>query len=149
MTFRRAMSVTATILGLFGIYLFAYSTYVLWDYHTVEIRETFDRDSHGMSLVIGYTFIFFLGTVTFGLGIVAWFSRQVTESKAQDALTLGLFLSCLCGLLVSLYLQIKYWQTNWGRFYIAIFVTLVLILGYKRFLRNSTSEGHGTSSQGH
>ena len=115
MTFRRAMSVTALILALFGIYLFSYSTYVLWGYHTFEIREAFDRDSHGMSLVIGYTFIFFLGTVTFGLGIVAWFSRQITEPKAQDALTLGLFLSCLCGFLVSLYLQIKYWANELGQ----------------------------------
>ena len=112
MTFRRAISVTALILGLFGIYLLSYSIYVLWDYRIVGIREAFDRDSHGMSLVVGYTFILFLGTIAFGLGVVAWFSRQITEPKAQDALTLVLFVLCLCGFLVSLYLQINYWQTN-------------------------------------
>ena len=66
------------------------------------------RDSHGMSLVVCYTFILFLGTLTFGLGVVAWFSRQITEPKAQDALTLGLFVLCLCGSYLA-------WNTKGGK----------------------------------
>lgn len=131
------MILTALILGLFGIYLLSYSAYVLWEYHVVVIREALERDSHGMSRVVGYTFVFLLGAMSFGVGVVAWCSKEITDTKARHALTLGLFVLSLCGFLVSLFLQIHYWETRWGKLYLATFIAVGIILGYKRFIRNA------------
>lgn len=136
MTFRTAMTISAGIFVGFTIYLSCYGAYILWNYHIVIIPEAADADSHGMSRLVGYTFGLLLAAVLLGLAALVWFCKDIVDTKAQQAITLGLFFLSALALLSSLLWQLIYWQANWGKFYVATFSVLTLLFGYVRFIRS-------------
>jgi uncharacterized membrane protein YphA (DoxX/SURF4 family) len=44
----------------------------------------------------------YFGVALVGMGLVTWFARNSEKSQAQDAITLGLAISYIVGLLLSL-----------------------------------------------
>ena len=132
--FRLAMTLATIVLILFAVYLLSYGTYVLWDYHRLAIPEAMERDAHGMSRLVGYTFILLLGVMSFGLGLLAWFSKDIADPQSQQVLTLSLFTINGLAFLLSLFCQIHYWESKWGRLYVATFFVVMVIFAYVRLI---------------
>ena len=139
MTFRLGMTIAAFISVLLGLYLLVYSGYVLWEYQVVFIREAGERDAHGMSRLVGYTFMLVLGVLSLGLGTITWVCREIVDTKAQGLLTFGLFNTTGLGFVAMLVSQITYWETKWGQLYAATFLLLTLVFGYLRFIKRAGS----------
>lgn len=126
MKFRSLMGVAAIVSFLFGAYLLWYGTVVLSGYSTASIPEVAAQDSHGMSLLAGYTLIRMLGALICGQGLLLWFIRNTTDQQTQWAVTLGLLLTNLFALTLALFQQNVFWRTEWGKLYIALFLFLSL-----------------------
>ena len=87
MKYRSVMSVGAVAAFLFGIYLLWYGTAVLSMYEAVSIKEAAAQDSHGMSLLVGYTHVRMIGTLVLGLGLLTWVIKGVSDPRACRAVT--------------------------------------------------------------
>jgi hypothetical protein len=89
MRYRSLTTIAAAIMLLFEIYLLWYGSHFLWNYTVLHIPEIEERDSGGMSILVGYTFIIMLGMMVFGSGLLIWFTRTITNVEAQRAVALG------------------------------------------------------------
>jgi len=77
----------------------------------------------------------FFGVSLIGIGLVTWLARNVADAQAIDAITLGLLISDVIGLVVSL-LGVLGGVMNalgWGA--VAIYLLLTLGYGYFRFFK--------------
>ena len=137
MTYRLGSTVAAAILIIFAVYLLSYGSYVLWDYHRIVIPEATDRDAHGMSRLVGYTFILLLGIMSLGLGFLALLCKDIIDPRAQQKIASGLFTVSGLSFSLSLFCQIQYWASNWGQLYLGTFALVTIIFGYVRFIRRS------------
>ena len=134
MTFRRVAVLLALILVIFGLYLLQNATYVLWDARGLSFAELVERDAHGMSNLIGYTFMLMFGLMVLGLGLISWSCRHVLDLKSQKAISLTYFILGIGATSLAIFGQRVYWQSGWGRLYIIFFLLMTLLSGYFRFL---------------
>ena len=139
MKFSLLIKVIAAVTIIFGIYLLHYGAFCLWQYQDLLIPEVVEKDAHGMSRLVGYTFILLLGVVVLGLGSVLFMLRNLADGAVQKSVSSGLLIAFALAFLMSLYLQIVYWEAGWGRLYVGVFLLLALASGYFRFIRQRVS----------
>ena len=132
MKFNLLIRIVSLVTILLGIYLLCYGAFGLWQYQAALIPEAVEKDSHGMSRLVGYTFILMLGVLVLGLGVFSFLLRRITDVALQTSVSLGLFVAYCLAFLMSLFLQLVYWETGWGRLYVAVFLFLALVCGYFR-----------------
>ena len=83
--------------------------------------------SAGASLMAQY-----FGALLIGTGLLVWIARNVTDPEALWAIILAYFICDLIGLIVSLVGTVSGVMNNMG--WVAVFVYLLLTLGYGYFL---------------
>jgi len=77
----------------------------------------------------------FFGLSLIGIGLVTWFARNAEESLARGAITLGLFLSDIVGIVVALRGTLAGQMNVLGWLAVGIYVLLTLGYGYFRFFK--------------
>jgi len=137
MTFRRVAVLIALVLFIFGLYLLQYVAYVLRESRGLYFQEGIARDVHGMSQLIGYTFMLMFGLMVLGLGLISWSCRHVPDLKSQKAISLAYFILGIGATSLAIFGQRVYWQSGWGQLYIVFFLLMTLLSGYFRFLHAS------------
>lgn len=145
MNYRSLMAAAAAAAALFGTYLLWYGTATLSEYVAVPIREAADPDSHGMSVMVGYTMIRLVGALVLGLALPAWLARGLAEPRARRAVALGLLCPSLLGFAASFIQQGLYWGTAWGRLYVAAFLLLSAIFAGALLTSGPVSPGPGAA----
>ena len=72
----------------------------------------------------------YFGVALVGMGLVTWFARNSEKSQAQDAITLGLAISYIVGLLLSLRSNLAGQMNALGWLPFVIYLLLSVMLGY-------------------
>ena len=139
MNFSYLIKIISAVTIIFGIYLLCYGAFCLWQYQGVLIPEAVEKDAHGMSRLVGYTFILMLGIAVSAFGLFVFMIRNVMDSFVQNSILSGLFVAYALTFLSALYLQIYYWGIAWGRLYVAAFLFLAFMSGYFRFFGRRAS----------
>jgi hypothetical protein len=134
MSYKLVMKFAATIMAIFGVDLIQDAAYCIWSYSVETIPSIMDKDAHGMSAFVGYTFVLLLGVVMLGLSILTWFVRKAANYELQRALTLGFFILSSSAFITTLIQQITFWHAQWGELYMTLFLLLSLLFGYCRFI---------------
>ncbi len=75
----------------------------------------------------------YFGVALIGLGLVAWFVRDITDPPMKDGITLSLFLSSLVGFVLSLQATLSGQMNAVGWLPTAVYLLLSLGFGYFRF----------------
>ena len=75
----------------------------------------------------------FFGVALLGIGLVTWLARNSEESQARDALTLGLPISYIVGLILSLQSTLTGQMSVLGWLPVAVYFLLIAGFGYIRF----------------
>ena len=75
----------------------------------------------------------YFGVALLGIGLVTWLARDANESKARDALTLGLPISYIAGLVLSLQATLSGQMSALGWLPVVVYTLLILGFGYVRF----------------
>jgi len=75
----------------------------------------------------------FFGVALLSTGLPAWLARDSEESKARDALTLGLLLSFIVGLVVAVQATLSGQMNALGWLPAALYLLLIIGFGYFRF----------------
>ena len=75
----------------------------------------------------------YFGVGLLGIGLVTWFARNSDKSQAQDAISLGLPISYLVGLVLSLQATLAGEMNAVGWLPVVIYLLLILGFGYFRF----------------
>ncbi len=73
----------------------------------------------------------YFGVALLGIGLVTWLARNSDESHARDAMTLGLPISYVAGLLLSLQATLTGQMSVVG--WLPVVVYLLLVAGYSYF----------------
>lgn len=141
MTFNRLMKITSLVTLIFASYLIAYGGYALWELHLLQLPEAFERDAHGMSRVVGYSFIVMVGTIVLGIGLVAWLVRSTREEASRKAITVGFLSLNSLTLIVSFIIERFYWRTNWGKLYVLVFSILTVAFIYRLLVARRVESG--------
>jgi len=123
---------------LLGIYALQYGVYCLWDYRDLVIPKAIEKDAHGMSRIVGYTFVFLLGVVLSALSFLIYSVRNVSDTQSQDSIGLCLLLMNSLACAACVYLQTTYWgwDSGWGRLYIGTFFVLAGLSAVGRFAKS-------------
>jgi hypothetical protein len=75
----------------------------------------------------------YFGVALLGIGLVTWFARYADESKARDAITLGLPISYIAGFVLSLQATLAGQMNALGWLPVAVYLLLMIGFGYFRF----------------
>ena len=75
----------------------------------------------------------YFGVALLGIGFVTWLVRNADESKARDALTLGLPVSYIAGFVLSLQATLAGQMNALGWLPVAVYLLLIIGFGYFRF----------------
>jgi hypothetical protein len=75
----------------------------------------------------------FFGVALLSTGLPAWLARNSEESKARDALTLGLLISYIAGLILSVQATLSGQMNALGWLPAALYLVLIIGFGYFRF----------------
>jgi hypothetical protein len=148
MKFNHLMSVTSVITLLLGLSFMFYGRWVLSFFGiTYDVSPT-PRLVDGNSLqplLVGIAFVRIFGSLLLGLGLLAWFTRNLSDVEAQRTILLGLFLVNLLLFLAVLLQKIPLWtrlpplttQSAW--LLATIFLVLSAALAYARFIQSNGS----------
>lgn len=129
------MRIASAFALTFGAYLLFYGSYCLWQYHVAFIPEAAEQDAHGMSRLVGYSFVLMLGVMVSGVGVMTWLARDVVDAEARQSITLGLFVLNAAAALCSLALEVTLWDTEWGKLHAAAFLLPAAAFGCYRLPR--------------
>lgn len=77
----------------------------------------------------------YFGVALLGLGLIAWFVRDIAHPPLKDGITLSLFLSSLAGFLLSLQGTLSGQMNALGWLPTAVYLLLFLGFGYFRFFK--------------
>ena len=80
------------------------------------------------------------GAALIGLGLIAWFARNATDSDARKAIVLSFFIADGIGFIVALIGQINSIVGPLGWLTVAIYLLLTIGFGYNQFSKPSSSE---------
>jgi len=130
MAFNRLMVFASVVTIVFASYLLVYGGYALWEYHRLGLSEAIERDAHGMSRTVGYSFIVMLGTMILGIGVIAWLTRNIREDTARKSITVGFTILNSLALIISLVLMKAHWRSSWGNFYVLVFAILAVAFAH-------------------
>ena len=75
----------------------------------------------------------------FGIGLVCWFLRDAEECKLQQDIILSFFVADAAALIAALLAQLSRLMNSLGWFLVAVWLFLVLGLGYFRFVKPRSS----------
>ena len=82
----------------------------------------------------------YFGAMLLGIGLICWSIRKLADSELRRSILLALFLADALGLVISLIAQLSIPLNVLGWVDIAIWVILVLGLGYYRFLQSPSTQ---------
>ena len=77
----------------------------------------------------------YFGVALLGLGLIAWFVRDVAHPPLKDSITLSIFLSSLVGFVLSLQATLSGQMNAVGWLPTVVYLLLVLGFGYFRFFK--------------
>lgn len=77
----------------------------------------------------------YFGVALLGLGLIAWFVRDIAHPPLKDGITLSLFLSSLAGFMLSLQGTLSGPMNALGWLPTAVYFLLTLGFGYFRFIK--------------
>ncbi len=80
------------------------------------------------------------GAALIGLGLIAWFARNATDSDARKAIVLSFFIADGIGFIVALIGQLNSIVGPLGWLTVAIYLLLTIGFGYNQFSKPSSSE---------
>ena len=80
------------------------------------------------------------GAALIGLGLIAWFARNATDSDARKAIVLSFFIADGIGFIVALIGQNNSIVGPLGWLTVAIYLLLTIGFGYNQFSKPSSSE---------
>lgn len=135
MKFKTNIVLIFVVTLLLGIYVLQYGTYCLWESRDLLIPEYVEKDAHGMSRLVGYTFIFLLGVLLSTLSFLIYSFRNIRDTQSQNSIALGLLVMNIVVCATCIYLQIFYWGGGWGRLYIGGFFIAACLSAVGRFVR--------------
>ena len=75
----------------------------------------------------------YFGVALIGLGLVAWYVRDVADPTMKDGITISLFLSSLVGFVLSIQVTLSGQMNIVGWLPTAVYLLLFLGFGYFRF----------------
>ena len=95
---------------------------------------------HGMAPDPGVMLMsLFFGSALIAIGLITWFARNVTDSKAQGAIILALLISDVIGIVISVLGTVSGPMNAVGWLAVAIYVLLGLGFGYFQFMKPGAS----------
>jgi len=77
----------------------------------------------------------YFGVALLGLGLIAWYVKDVAHPPLKDGITLSLFLSSLVGFVLSIQATLSGQMNAVGWLPTAVYILLVLGFGYFRFFK--------------
>ena len=80
------------------------------------------------------------GAALIGLGLIAWFARNATDSDARKAIVLSFFIADGIGFIVALIGQLNSIVGPLGWLTVVIYLLLTIGFGYNQFSKPSSSE---------
>jgi hypothetical protein len=75
----------------------------------------------------------YFGVALLGIGLVTWLARDSDESKARDSLTIGLPISYIAGLALSLQATLAGQMSALGWLPVVVYLLLIIGFGYYQF----------------
>jgi hypothetical protein len=94
----------------------------------------YDANTNDVGLLLAR----FFGGSMLGFAALLWSARNAADSEARRAIGLGLFVSFLIALVISLFAQVNGVLNALGWLGVAIFLFFTLAFGYFQFLRPGT-----------
>ena len=77
----------------------------------------------------------YFGVTLLGMGLISWMARNSDDSQARQAIVLGLLISNLAGLVLSLYGTISGQMNVLGWLAVAVYLLLTIGFGYFQFTK--------------
>jgi hypothetical protein len=148
MKFNHLMGVTSVITLLLGLSFMFYGRWVMSFYdinYEVPPVPTLGSGNSVQPFLVGIAFVRIFGSLLLGLGLLAWFTRNLSNVEAQRTILLGLFLVNVLAFLAVLLQKIPLGRslpplTTQSAWLLAtIFLMLSAALGYARFLQSNGS----------
>ena len=143
MKFNQLTIGTSVVTVLLGLSFIFYGRWVL-SFYDISLEPSPPRlvdGSYLQPLVVGIAFMRMFGALLFGIGLLTWLVRNLSNVEAQRTILLGLFLINVLAFLMLLLQQITLWiylpplRTMSARLLAAVFLVLSLVLGYARFIK--------------